>query len=258
MDERLRQRRRGVARDRGRFRARVLGALLLAAFLAAGFLWLRSSDVFAVRRVILPVTERVTAGEMLAAVTPASGRSLLSVPTDELQRRLAALPYVRGAAVYRRFPDRLEVRLEEYRPFVRVQGRDGRRWLASEDGRVLEEAGAVLPELVLLLPEADLLPEPGEQLPAQLRSALPVVARLDDSGFWPPAHPVALIRVGLAGEGTLVLAGGGEVRLGEMTQLDEKLMVARKLLEEYSRAGRSLEYLDVYLPERPVAKEKAS
>lgn len=266
MDPRIKERRRGVAQARGRRRMVVAVALLLATLAGAGFLWVRSSDVFAVRRVSVPIAQRVTEEQLRAAVGQAAGINLLRVSTDAIEARLRAIPYVRAANVYRRFPDGLDVSIVEYEPVARLEGRDGGVWLLGDDGRVLgpaEEGGrpggdgpatALLP---LFQPEAEVWPAAGVVTAPQVVEALPLAERLGLGASWPrDRHPVDRILVAGSGEVVMTLAGGAEVRLGDPSQLDEKLMVALEVVDRYVREGKGLEYVDVHVPARVVAKAK--
>jgi cell division protein FtsQ len=254
MDIRIRDRRRVVARERGQRRFAVLAVIVLVAAIAGGFLWLRGSESFLVARVV-PVTERIPPDQIAAAVAPARGVNLLKVSLDELQERLAAIPYVRTAQVHRRFPDAVEVRLEEYVPFAVVRGRDGGRWLVGDDGRVLEPAQGAS-DLAYLTSEAEVWPEEGGVVDPYVAAALPLVAVLADPSVWPANHPVDRIQIGRMGDATIVLAGGGQVRLGEPIQLKEKLTVALAIIDQYLREGRSLAYVDVGEPTRAVARSR--
>jgi cell division septal protein FtsQ len=112
MDERVRDRRRKVTRGRGRKRLGFIVAALLGLGLLGGFLWLRSSDVLAVKIVTVPRTTRVPEAQLTEAAKTALGTNLLRVSTRSLEAALRSLPYVREVSVYRRFPDTLEVSLK--------------------------------------------------------------------------------------------------------------------------------------------------
>ncbi|GAB4248329.1 MAG: hypothetical protein Kow00122_05750 [Thermoleophilia bacterium] len=256
MDERIRDRRRSVARARGRRRALVLLVVLLGAALTAGYFWLGSSSVFAVRRVSLPVTRHVTEAELREAVRAVAGVNLLRLSPADVERRLLLIPYVRSARVYRRFPDMLEVQVTEFEPVARVQARDGKRWVIGEGGRVLEPATEAMADLPLFVPAGETWPRVGGTAPPQVVEALPILPLLRDPGVWFADQAVARILVSDVGELVLVLAPGGEVRLGEPAELKAKLMAAAEIIDRYSREGRSLEYVDVHVPSRVVAKAK--
>ncbi len=108
----------------------------------AAFLWLRSTDVFAVRQIVATATERVTKEEIAQVASQAMGGSLLKLSTGALEEAFVELPYVRSAEVHRCFPDSLEIELVEYEPVARLQDQSGSVWLMSETGRVLEGTDA--------------------------------------------------------------------------------------------------------------------
>ncbi|MCZ7661692.1 MAG: FtsQ-type POTRA domain-containing protein [Thermoleophilia bacterium] len=256
MDERFRGRRREVARSRGRRRALALGSLLLVAAVVAGYFWLRASDVFALRQLSLPLIQNVTEAQLYSAVEPVAGVNLLRVPVAEVERRLRAIPYVRAARVYRRFPHTLEVDLTEYQPAAAIRAHDGDTWVISEDGRVLERVRESSPALVLVVPEAEIRLEAGQTVPSQVVDALPVLGLLHDPGVWPQEYGVLRLEVSDVGELMLILADGCQVRMGEPARLEEKLMVAARIIDRYSSEGKQVEYVDVHVPSPGVAKAK--
>lgn len=256
MDARIRHRRHRVARERGRRRALLLVAVATTCLVGVGAYLLWTSHAFAVRQVVLPTTRHVTVEQMQRAVAPAAGVNLLHVPVDDLQGRLSAIPYVRRARVYRRFPDTLEVRIEEYAPRALVRARDGRRWIVADDGRVLQAAGESAVDLPLMVPQGEVWPQAGGVVDPAVVSALPLLSLLEDRGRWPASHPVGKIQIAVSGDVTIVLAGGAEVRLGEPSQLDEKLTVALAIIDQYLREGRAIAYVDVGEPSRAVARAR--
>jgi cell division septal protein FtsQ len=191
--------------------------------------------------------------DIRAATAPAAGVNLLRLGTGELERRLRALPYVRTAHVYRHFPDAVEVELREYEPQAVVEVKGGSRWLVAGDGRVLAAAGGGTTSLVLVSAVTLDPPEPGRSLPATV-DALALAGLLADRALWPADLAVARVVLSPVGDLTLALAAGGEVRLGEGRQLEEKLMAAREIIKRYSSEKKTIEYVDVQDPTRGVGK----
>ncbi len=181
----------------------------------------------------------------------AKGVSLLKVSTGTIESALEALPYVRSVHVYREFPHALEIRLEEYEPVARVRSGDGKTWLVTEDGRVLERSGSREgPELPLVVPATQFAGQPGSGAPPAVVAALPVVAMLEASvtaGNLPAAERIS---VASGGEVVVHLEGGTELRLGEPTDLKQKMMVAAAIFQEYLRDGKRLEYVDASAADR--------
>jgi cell division protein FtsQ len=222
-----------------------------------GFYWLRSSDVFAVTEVSFPVVERVTEAELRAVIEELAGVNLLRLSTNALEADLAKIPYVRSARVYRRFPDTIEIDIEEYAPAARVRDGEGVEWLVADDGMVLEKAGASSHGLSLLVPEANESPQPGIHTSSQVTAAIPLTVMLKEAAAWPSSvHPVSQVSVLRSGEVVMVLQGGGEIRLGDPGKLDEKLKVALEVIDRYSKDGKQLDYVDVHVTTRVVAKAR--
>jgi cell division septal protein FtsQ len=253
MDKRLRARRRTVGRERGRRRAGVVLIVVVLIACVALFLWLRSSDVFAVKQVVATATDHVPVEQIYEATEAARGVSLLALSTAAIEAELAALPYVRDVEVHRRFPATLEVELAEYAPEARVRAPSGDVWLVAEDGRVLENTKRT--ELPLIVSADTLTLVAGEYVPAAIADAL-LLARLMVSPGSALADMPAMhhISVSTGGNLTVVLAGGTELRLGDSQELEQKLTVAGAIVEQYLRDGKRLLYVDASVPDRVAVK----
>jgi cell division protein FtsQ len=261
MDDRIRDRRRSIIRQQGRRRVGLVFIAVLVVVAAVLFVWLRSSDVFAVRRITATATASVTQSQISQATSSALGVSLLRVSTKSIEEKLAALPYVRSVEVYRDFPNTLEVRLVEYQPVARLRTGSGAVWLVSEDGRVLAEAtSASLASLPLVVPSSPVSPAAGDQLPRAIAQALPLVTLLGangtESGLKGSLPSVKEVDISAAGEIVLGMNGGPELRLGDPTGLQRKLTVAGAIIQQCLRDGKQLQYVDVSAPERPAVKAK--
>jgi cell division septal protein FtsQ len=210
MDKRVRERWRLVGRERGRRRAGLIFLCVLAVAAVAAFLWLRSSDVFAVREVSAPVTRHVTEEQIADATSTARGVSLLTVSTGTIEQTLEALPYVRSIHVYRRFPNGLEVRLEEYEPVAIVRTSDGKGWLVADDGRLLERTGSPGASSLPLIVSASQFPSrPGATAPQAVVAALPVVLLLQTPDMAAIVPPLEQISVSVGGDVVVRLQGRG-------------------------------------------------
>jgi len=198
----------------------------------------RGTSAFAVREVAVEGTGPELARDLRAALGPAHGESLLGLDLDELARRARALPMVASVGFDRAFPHTLRVVVRPELP-VAVLRQGSASWLASAHGRVI----AVLARIWL---KRDVEVRLGETLAGTQRRAVGAVAPLADAPL-----PVAVASVVASrGELTLVLRNRVELRLGDATDLAVKLAVARVVLPQL--AGTE-DYLDVSVPERPVA-----
>lgn len=246
-----------------RLRPRVLGGwslivLLLVIVSVLGFLWLRSSDVFALEELALPQPHRVGPEEVRQALAPYAEESVLSLPLEEMQARLEAIPYVRSATLHPGLPHSLRVDIEEHEPWARVRAKEG-DWLVATDGTVLEPAGAggSAPEDVLtpvLVPAQPAKLEPGRPVGDQVLGSFEALEALES--VWPKDYPVKKVTLRADGDLSVWLDSGTELKLGEPRDLEPKLMVALEILKVYSRDGEMPAYIDVQLPSRPVAKPR--
>ncbi len=252
MDKRVRARRRTVGRQRGHRRASVVLIILVVIVCASLFLWLRASDVFAVKRVTATPTEHVAREDIYQATVEARGVSLLRLSTADIEAELASLPYVRAVEIHRGFPDTLEVEIFEYAPAARVRGSSGEVWLVADDGRVLEKAVAA--EFPLIVTAGALVPVPGEYLPTVVANALllaDLAASWDTSSTFPAVDHIA---VSTGGDLTVMFEDGIELRLGTPQELEQKLTVSESIIEQYLRDGRQLLYVDASVPDRVAVK----
>lgn len=235
----------------------VLLSVGLVSAVLAGALWAFKADVFPLKRIVATPTVQVTDQQISEAVGPLDGRDLLSFDTAALTTRLLALPYVREAHVYRHFPDALEVRLREYAPIAELRGADGSRWLVSDDGRILSR-GAPQPRYLIVLPSPGVTPTPGERLPAHVVRALPVALLLKDPAVWPVGYAVSRLEVSARGRCTLIFPGGEELRLGQPTDLKQKLTLVLSVIEPDLKKPLSFEYVDISSGTQIVTRPKGS
>jgi cell division protein FtsQ len=84
---------------------------------------------------------RVDEATLRASVLPHVRSGFFAVDLDRIQAEVAALPWVDQAAVRKHWPDVLEVRISEHRPFA--------HW---GDGRLLSEQGRLFPAGTLRVP----------------------------------------------------------------------------------------------------------
>jgi cell division septal protein FtsQ len=256
MDDRMRKRRRSVRweRSRGRRTTLFLVGLLLCSVVA--FLVLRSTDVFAVKRVTASGSEQITREQIASITSEAMGKNLLSLSTDGIKKALLQLPYVESAQVSRAFPSTLQIHLVEYRPVARLESGE-MTWLVSDTGKVLKDPDpAQLPGLPLLAPDVSFVIAEGQQLPAALADVLPLAEYVSTEDMRAKLPAIKKIAVSAAGCAALVLKDGGELRLGTPDGLEEKLGVAVDIVQKWLAEGRLIEYIDASVADRVAVKAK--
>jgi cell division septal protein FtsQ len=229
-------------------------AVGFALLLTALFLYLgaRETAVFDVRSIDVQTEPAGHSRLVQRALVPIEGTSLLKVDEGTIARRLDALPHVHLLGYDRSFPDGLRVHVSVERP-VAVLRRGDENWLVSGEGRVLRKLDVRLrrPLPVVWMPRA-FDPEVGAIIGADAPSrAVAALASLRSAApkFYGRIWYVAPTEHGL----TLVLRDRFEIRLGNAFELALKLEVARRVLVAIWEIGSPATYVDVAVPERPVA-----
>lgn len=257
MDSRVRERRRLVNRERGRRRAGPIFVCALLVVALVAFLWLRSSSVFAVETITASAIQHVTQKQISDAVANARGASLLKLSTGDIEQALGSLPYVRSIHVYRDFPNALRIDIDEYEPEARLQDGNGDGWLVAGDGHLLQKAGpSAAQDLPLIVAAARFEAKVGSIVPQAVLGAMPVARLLVTSEMAAQLPAVDRVSVSTGGDVVVVLEDGTELRLGEPTDLKQKMTVAAKLVQTYLRDGKALEYVDVSAGDRAAVKPK--
>lgn len=226
---------------------------MAAAVLAlAGVLYTiaRETSMFAVSRIEVTGAPRPVARQVEAALRRFDGASLVSLDGSRVVGTVEELPTVVSATYDRAFPHGLVVRVVPEQP-VAVLRSGASSWLVSERGRVIETLArsrfATLPR-IWLPPRARV--EVGAFLDGDAGAAARALRAFVSAGL--ARHALwARLRGGLL---TVALRSGLELRFGPPSDLDLKVAVARAILPTMqARSAGGPAYLDVSVPERPVA-----
>jgi cell division protein FtsQ len=230
--------------------------ILACALVALGLLYLaaRETPLFALRSVEIEGVSGGVRASVLREVDEVRGESLLALDGGGLVRRLEALPSVQSVGYDRAFPHTLRLVVKPERPVaVVLQGDDD--WLVSVRGRVIGPAQADgdhrLPRIHYRVEQP--LAAGGFVQDAGTRTLLAALAAA------PPRMVLPIRSARLEDdELTLVLTGEGGTRplllLGLVSDVAVKLRVAALVLGKLGTDElASLAYLDVSLPDRPVA-----
>ncbi|HKO73680.1 MAG TPA: FtsQ-type POTRA domain-containing protein [Gaiellaceae bacterium] len=244
----------GVPALRGAWRRAVLIGVSILAALGLLYVGARETPVFALRTVEIQGAPPKVRQAVLRSVEETRGTSLVSLDGDAVVRRLEALPSVRSVSYDRAFPHTLRLVVVPEQP-VAVVDQASNLWIVSVRGRVIGPTSAVeaadLPRL-RYLPEAPLT---AGQFVSDAGTKTILAALAEAPKRMPlPIHSARLED----GELTLVLAGEAGTRplllVGEPDNVGTKLRVAALVLRKLGADERAaLSYLDVTLPDRPVA-----
>ncbi|MEA2307805.1 MAG: cell division protein FtsQ [Thermoleophilaceae bacterium] len=227
-------------------RRRLLVGAVLAALLAATYMfWFRDSSLVSVERVsVTGLTGTEAPRERAALIAAARDMTTLHVDEDALRKALAAGATVEAIHVTTSFPHAIRIEVVEKAP-VAV--------LAYGSERVAVGAGGVL--------LADVRPIP-QSLPTVDVGALPSGQRLGHgralrlvaaAAAAPSVLRARILRMReLPGKGVVAyIRNGPQVILGGADRLSLKWTVAASILADGTSRGAS--YVDVRLPDRPVA-----
>jgi len=226
-------------------RSLLLSFAIVAAALLAWF-GARETGVFGVRSVEVRGASPGVSAQVRQALRPAAGSSLLKLDVAAAERAVEALPTVESAMLDRAFPHTLRVAVVPERPVaVLRQGADA--YLVSRKGRVIATvARRERRQLARIWAARDVQLTPGAVVTGELATAVGAVAPLAGSGFPGRVTSVTATPEAL----TLRLRSGVELRLGDPLNVRLKLAVAARVLP---LVGDDAVYLDVSVPERPVA-----
>jgi cell division septal protein FtsQ len=243
----LAQRRREIARARGRRRR---SAALLAMGTAAVVLlvyWLATGPLLATSGVSVSGYDRPDRAELVAAVTRAAGEGTIIAPaTGDVVAAAERFPWVASVSTARDWPRGMAVHVTQATPAA-VASFGGDAVLVSAQGRVLgpREGAAGVGWLRL-----EVAPPPaGAEVPDGARPALAFIASADPE----VGARVRALRIG--GDGTWVgrLTGGPELRLGSGERMAAKAAALALVLADLSAEDEeSAAYIDLSSPERPA------
>ncbi|HRO27659.1 MAG TPA: cell division protein FtsQ/DivIB [Luteimonas sp.] len=174
--------------------------------------------------------ERVDAARLRETLLPHASSGFFAVKLDRAQAAVAQLPWVEHAEVRKRWPDVLEVRIVEHRPFARWGGDR----LLSEQGRLFPVDGIDVP------PGLPLLHGPDARVPD-------VVALYNESRemFAPGGHAVSRLALDSRDSWSLVLDNGIEVVVGSQEARLRMKRFARVLPQLLSRSPLPLQRADL-------------
>jgi cell division septal protein FtsQ len=228
-----------------RLRRQLFGLTVLAALLTCGYLfWLRDSSLVKVESVTVTGLTTKDSQRLRSALAAAAGdMTTLHVDRASLEEVAEAFPVVRSIDVRPDFPSGIRIHVVEHRPAaLLVTG--SKRVPVAVDGSVLSG-----------------LPVRGE-LPLVRQSGAPPGRRMTRG----PALSAVRVAAGLPSvlasrveevrrdrtRGVIVpIEDGPRVVFGSATRLNAKWAAALRVLADPDAAGA--DYIDVRIPERPVA-----
>jgi cell division protein FtsQ len=231
-------------------RSFAVGAALVLAAVGL-YVLARETSLFAVERIHVEGASPALAGQVQRELRRYDGRSLVTVDARAVEQHVDGLPAVRRTVADRSFPHTLTVRVVPEIP-VAVLRRGADSFLVSARGRVIAQVALgtqrSLPR-IWLPARTDL--ELGSLLGGDSGGlAARSLAAFVGSGF---TERITFVRA-LDSQITLGLRGGLEIRLGAPVDLRLKIAIAHGIVPALALPSQGgPDYLDVAVPERPVA-----
>lgn len=219
----------------------VLLAALLVAVLPLG-LWLRGASIVRVTDVEVTGIAGSHAAEVREALTAAAqNMTTLNVREDDLKDAVRRYPIVHGISTETGFPHKLRITVEAYEPVAALQA-GGQPIAVSSDGTLLRGSSTAGLAVVGLrtMPGGDRLRDRRAGAAVRFLAAAPTALR-------------ARVERMVSYERNLIalLRDGPKLYFGDGTRRVPKWSAAARVLAD--RASRGALYVDLRLPERPVA-----
>lgn len=244
----LAERRRQIARERGRRRRLVvLGAIGAVVCVLAGY-WLATGPVLTINNVAVTGYRGPDAPQLESALTTAAshGGSLLSPPVATMTAIAQRFPGIETIHVSRQWPLGLKVAVVPASAFAIVQAPGETSVVVSERGLVMAPAPSKLvrPTIVLSQP----IPAFAQPLPSWAMQMIGFL-RLVNPGTRPKLQDITY----QGGEVRAQMTKGPVLILGTLALLPEKAVALNTLLHAVPAAQMArATYLDLSVPDRPA------
>jgi cell division protein FtsQ len=240
IEPRLRDRRLAVKKAETRKRLKwVLIAIAVIAVVVGGLAVLGSS-LFDVQDVEVEGAVYTDEEALAGIVEDLRGSPVLRIDTDDVERQVEQIPWVRDARVTTDFPHGVKIEILERQPALAFEGEDGRYRVIDDEGRVLDVLDGQPVQYLQLTSSERPAVAAGQFAPEGFGAAASLVQALT------PRMSARAESVSVAPDGSdlrLVLRGGTEVRFGAAEDLIVKLVRLETVLEEH--AGEPLSVIDV-------------
>ncbi len=239
------RRRTNVREHRARRHVRRALSIL---FLVAGvwaLIWVAQSPLFSVTSIEIDGSERASVGAVLEAENVYPGRPLILIRTGAVEAALLADPWVKEASVHRRFPDRVEIEVEERYEVAVVPATDGWKTV-SDDGHIMRSVPAPPVGLAVVGPGVAFAAPGGETVSTTMMGVVEFLAAL-------PSEIAATTSIRQAGDELMAEVGAHRIRLGDPTNMAAKAVALTALLDDERVAANAV--IDLIAPTRPAVSD---
>ena len=220
-------------RRAARMRTGTGGKLLITLVIVAVVL-LSFALFFRVRTVEVQGNSIYSADAVAEASGVKQGDNLLTINKASVAGRItASLPYVQQVRIARVLPDVLVLEVHESDAAFAVRASDGREWLMSFTGKLLEPSDGAEHPKILGVTLSD--PEAGHQAKSEdednLKAALSILSALEGTGL---ADKITQIDVTRTFDLTMLYGDQYEIKLGGTDRIDYKIQYLLAVLDQLS------------------------
>ena len=228
-------------------RLRVAAAFVLVAVLVAIGTSVYRSEAFAVRKVDVVGTNRLTAEQVRSLARIPEDSTLLRLPIAQIESNLARSAWIASADVSRDFPDTVRIRVVERVPAAVVDLGGKALWLIDGSGTWLSKLSAETTAAPVAIRGVEGLdPVAGRRTGSEtLLNALEIVRQLDPA----LSKLVRTISAPSIDKTALVTTDDVEIFVGSSEDIERKQQVAEKILKQ--QAGKVV-YINVRTVDRPT------
>jgi hypothetical protein len=230
------------------------GARILSAVLSLACLWMLvtafTGGKFTIEKATVPSTTLLTEAQ-IRSIAAIDGLPAFDVDVAEVRARLMAQPEIQSADVVIRWPNQVEVRIDERRPMIEWDD-DGQVWWLSADGVAFLRHGE-LDNLIRVDSDAPSLHIQRDALapvisPERLWAAGALLAQVPevDRLEYDPEH----------GYGFTDPVGGWRAAFGDGGDMVLKMQLYRKIAEVLTQRGIAAELVSVEDPSAPYYRKK--
>lgn len=221
-----------------------------------GLLFLLAQPALLPRHVQVAGARHLTNSQIIKALDLPSDRNIFFLNQSDLEQRLQALPWVRTATVNLALPDRVSVRVVEWKPSAVLQVGESTYYL-NDLGQVLDPASEPGGLLVLDRPDLGSVRAGQHAVSGDL---LPILLQLR-AGF-PPAFKVSLMSLQLDRRENLTgqTDRGWSIIFGQMVTSDDraslepKLAALRALSSRLDLTSAPIQYINLENPGAPAVQ----
>ncbi len=241
VEPRLARRRDAVRESEARHRMRRTVWLLVGVALVGAVVWLLQAPFVRVQHISIQGAGRSAVVPILRELNVVEGRPIILIRPGRIEEALATDPWVRAASAIVRYPDTVEVVVNERRPAAWLQTSEGWTLLAGDGVAVLRA-----PQRGSAAPTIELIAEPG-QLGRRHPDPEVRAAAIFAGGL--PSRLARQARIWRARGELWATVAGYDVRLGSPVDPSEKAAALVAVLDTEPDPGS---VITVIAPTRPA------